>query len=364
MQGATDSLQRFPNGAGLIVRADAGPQCGAGHVMRCLALMQAWRARGGAPVLATAACPNGIVERVKSAVGGQVAIVRSAAGSVADADETAAIAARFKASWVVVDGYGFDAVYVERLQRAGARVLLLDDVGTRGRTGAAIVLNQNMHATPALYLAEGASTRRLLGLDYFLLREEFWPWKGWVREVPSKVRRIGVALGGADPADQTRRLIRALDDERFKGIEIDVVAGPANPLLCEIRAAAASATVKVTVNAGVANMARFLKVVDLLISTAGVTAWEAAFLSTPMMLGTVGPQEVALARRLADVQGCIHLGPFDLLDDVAFAAQVHALAQDQPARSALASACSGLIDGRGAERVIETMMRERVSAPC
>ncbi|MEQ1864406.1 MAG: UDP-2,4-diacetamido-2,4,6-trideoxy-beta-L-altropyranose hydrolase [Micropepsaceae bacterium] len=357
-------MQTLLEGAALIVRADAGVQAGAGHVMRCLALMQAWRARGGVPVLAAAECPSGIVDRVKASADARIAIVAAKAGSAGDADETAAIAARFDAAWVVVDGYGFQPSYVERLQRTGVRVLLLDDLGGRGCSGAEVVLNQNMHASAALYQFEADATHRLLGLDYFLLREEFWPWRGWVREIAPKVRRIGIALGGADPTGQTRRLIHALDDERFQDIEIDVIAGPANPLLGEIRAAAAAATVKVTVNACVGNMARFLKVVDLLISTAGVTAWEAAFLSTPMMLGTVGPQEEALARRLAEVGGCIYLGPFELLDDAAFATQVHALVQDRPARAALASACSGLIDGRGAERVVEVMTRETALVPC
>ena len=364
MRATATSRQTSLDGASLIVRADAGAQAGAGHVMRCLALMQAWRARGGVPVLVAADCPSGIVDRVKASADARIATVSAKAGSFADADETAAIAARFDAAWVVVDGYGFPPSYVDRLQRAGLRVLLIDDLGECGRTGADIVLNQNMHASVALYRSESESTRRLLGLDYFLLREEFWPWRGWVREISPKARRIGIVLGGADPAGQTRRLIHALDDERFKDIEVDVIAGPANPLLGEIRAAAAAATMKVTVNACVSNMARFLKVVDLLVSTAGVTAWEAAFLSTPMVLGTVGPQEEALAGCLANARGCIHVGPFHLLDDAAFASQVHALVLDQSARSALASVCSGLIDGRGAERVIEVLLRKKVLAPC
>jgi UDP-2,4-diacetamido-2,4,6-trideoxy-beta-L-altropyranose hydrolase len=350
-------------GATLVVRADAGAQSGAGHVMRCLALMQAWWAQGGEPMLTSAQCPDGIVERVQSA-GGHIAHIGSSPGSLADADETAAIAEHLNALWVVVDGYGFNASYVERLQGAGVRVVLIDDLGDRGRTGAAIVLNQNMHATPALYAAEGPSTQRLLGLDYFLLRAEFLPWRDFVRDVPAKARRIGLALGGADPTNQTLRLMRALDGADFGELQFDVIAGGANPRLNDICAAAQASRTRINVHINVADMARLLSEIDLLVSTAGVTAWEAAFLSTPMVLGTVGPQEEALAHRLAEARACLHVGPFDRVAEAAFVERIHALAHDQVARYELAAACAGLIDGRGPERVIDAMLRERALMPC
>jgi UDP-2,4-diacetamido-2,4,6-trideoxy-beta-L-altropyranose hydrolase len=338
------------------VRADAGSGRGAGHVMRCLALMQAWRARGGAPVLAAVECPEALIGRVKSSCEATVERLRSAAESAADADETAALAMRLGAEWVVVDGYGFDAAYVERLQRSGVRVLFVDDLGQSGDMGGAVILNHNMHAVPALY-PSCRSSELLLGLDYFLLRAEFASHRGWVREVPAKPRRIGVALGAADPGERTAGLIRALDDERFDAVDIAVIVGAANPRLAEIRAVAKAARVNVTVHADVGDMARFLASVDLLISSAGVTAWEAAFLSTPMVLGAAGRSEEAVARRLAEARACVYLGPFEQVSGEALAAQVHALACDQGARAALSATCKGLIDGLGPQRVIDAMLR-------
>jgi UDP-2,4-diacetamido-2,4,6-trideoxy-beta-L-altropyranose hydrolase len=39
----------------LVIRADAAPRLGTGHVLRCLALAQAWRRSGGEAVFA---CPS------------------------------------------------------------------------------------------------------------------------------------------------------------------------------------------------------------------------------------------------------------------------------------------------------------------
>ena len=358
MNNAPSSRLRASGKPSLIVRADAGSKSGAGHVMRCLALMQAWRARGGAIGLATANCPEALISRIRTNAGAEIARISAPAGSPGDADETAAIAAHGGASWIVVDGYDFDAGYVRRLRKNGLSVLLLDDLGGRGRTDATIVLNQNLHAESSLYTAESPSTTRLLGLAYLLLREEFWPWRGWTREFPPRVRRIGIALGGADPFDQTRKVIEAAAAERLSDVELAVVVGAANPRLEAIRAAASRVPGNVIVHADLADMASFLSGVDLLVSSAGVTVWEGAFLSTPMLLGTVGPQEEALVRRLAASGACIDLGPFEALAGDGLAARIHALVDEPAQRRTLGAACSGLIDGRGCERVTDVMLRQ------
>ena len=49
----------------LLIHADAGGILGTGHVMRMIALAQAYRRRGGEVTIASVQCPEPIIDRVE-----------------------------------------------------------------------------------------------------------------------------------------------------------------------------------------------------------------------------------------------------------------------------------------------------------
>src|SRR5208282_4014056 len=112
----------------LIIRADASVAMGTGHVMRCLALAQAWQDEGGECVFAIAEASQSLEERVRSEKIEAVAITASA-GSQHDAAQCVALVGKYHASWLVVDGYQFDVEYQRRLKAAGLKLLVVDDTG-------------------------------------------------------------------------------------------------------------------------------------------------------------------------------------------------------------------------------------------
>ena len=149
---------------------------------------------------------------------------------------------------------------------------------TRRTTAADLVLNQNINAAAEMYANREAHTRLLLGTRYVLLRREFWPWRGWRREIPAVARKVLVTLGGGDPDNVTLKVIQALAQVQIEGLEAVVVVGAANPHLQELQAAVQDTPqphppgVQRHQHGGVDGLGRRA------ITAGGSTCWETAFM--------------------------------------------------------------------------------------
>src|SRR5260370_26639481 len=124
----------------LLIRADASLVIGTGHVMRCLAVAQAWQDAGGTANLAAAELPDALSPRL-TAEGVTLSRVHAKPGGPEDAAETVAQAHRLRADWVVIDGDRFGSDFLETVLAPGFRVLLIDDFADRDSFSADLVVN-------------------------------------------------------------------------------------------------------------------------------------------------------------------------------------------------------------------------------
>jgi UDP-2,4-diacetamido-2,4,6-trideoxy-beta-L-altropyranose hydrolase len=165
----------------ILVRADGDAEIGTGHVMRCLALAQAWSKGGDDACFASAKISPSLEQRLleEKIVTSKI---QAAIGGEKDAAQTIDLARKLGAAWIVADGYRFGSKYQKQINAAGFRLLLLDDYGHTGHYYADYVLNQNLSVDRKIYADRESFTRLLVGPRYALLRSEFAAWRDWNRE--------------------------------------------------------------------------------------------------------------------------------------------------------------------------------------
>ncbi len=341
----------------ILIRADASVSIGTGHVMRCLALAQAWQDAGGEAAFALAQSSPSVSSRLQSE-NARLFSMYSISGSVEDAEETARLAREVGAGWVVVDGYRFDRRYEERLKQEGLKVLLVDDSANGGDHAADLVLNQNAYASRALYRSCGANARFLLGPGYALLRREFRSERGFQRAFPPVAGKVLVTMGGSDPENLTLGVIEALAMIETANLEAVVIAGATNRHADSLREAAARSHGNIRVLCSVANMPEWMKWADVAVSAAGSTSWEICFLGLPAILIDLAANQTPVARELHRLGAARHLGNAQAALPEYIATALKTLMASAEERISISRKASALVDGLGALRVVSAIRSE------
>lgn len=338
----------------LILRADASARIGTGHVMRCLALAQAWTA---GPVTCASAELAPELERRLDEAGIRRARVDAPAGSPADAAALGALcrAAGAVPAALVIDGYRFDAAYQRALKAQGLRFLMFDDNGHAECYVADLVLNQNVYADETLYADRDTSTRLLLGCRYTLLRPEFLGWKDWKRTVPDRATRILVTLGGGDPDNVTLQVLEALRLVGDTELDAYVVVGPANPHRLKLEDALKAAPFSGRVSVFVRDMPTLMAWADVAVAAGGTTCWEMAFMGLPMALFIIADNQARTVNAL-DAHGVGRtIGWYHQVSAADIADTVSGLLRDGEQRRDMSARGRALVDGQGAARVVAAL---------
>lgn len=326
----------------LLIRADANAKIGTGHVMRCLALAQAWQDNGGTVSLAALELPEGLQQRLQSE---QVEVIPFPAGTEADDAANLVSLAKGRAECVVVDGYAFGIAHQRVLREAGIRQLFIDDYGHASEYVADFVLNQNITADELLYRDRAPNTNLLLGTKYALLRREFRKLKGWTRELAPKATKVMVTMGGADDANITLRVLRALEGLN-RQTQVRALVGPANrngDSLEEFRRKSAM-RVEILNSQSVPELMQWA---DVAVTAAGSTCWELLFMQLSVIAICVAENQAAIAARLGRDRIADVFSSPDTMED-ALAKLIGGLLEDRSERLRRSQIGRELVNGEGA----------------
>ncbi len=353
----------------LIIRADTTAEIGTGHIMRCIALAQAWQDYGGKVTFISHCESSALRERIIEE-GFSFIPIEHPHPAPSDLLQTLSIATNItnstngtnktnitKATWLVLDGYHFTPDCQKAIRDAGIHLLVIDDMNHLSHYHADILLNQNIHA-PELNYSCDEDTILLLGTRYVLLRREFLKYKDFKRTIPKKAKNILVTLGGADPDNVTLKVIKALNLIGDPDIEVKVVAGPSNPHIESLRRELALSPFPFHLLQSVNNMHELMTWADVAVSAGGSTCWEMAFLGLPNMILYIAENQRPIAEKLHETGAVLSLGWGQKLSINAIAENLVHLLASLEHRNGYSTRSREIVDGRGPER----LFRERFNA--
>jgi UDP-2,4-diacetamido-2,4,6-trideoxy-beta-L-altropyranose hydrolase len=342
------------NSASLLIRADASVAIGTGHVMRCLALAQAWQDAGGRAVFAMSETTPSIRSCLLSE-GVEVVPIEALAASRGDVGQVTALARKFEAQWVVLDGFGFGSSYLRELKSAGLKLLLLDDEGFADARPVDFILNPNSNATQDMYENVEPFTQLLLGTRYALLRREFAAWRMWNRDTPRTARSLLVTMGGSDPDNVTSLVMQALNAVKREGFRSLIVAGGSNPNFDSLQQLVSKAGGSIQLQESVTSMPDLMAHSDMAIIAAGGTLWELLYMSCPVLSFARNSVQGRILESLHKKGIVQNLGTPHQYEAAPLARAIEELAELPDQRARMSELGRQQVDGEGARRVCDVL---------
>ena len=325
-------------------------------MMRCVALAQAWKKQGG-KVTFISSCESESLRNRITDEGFELVLIKESYPDPADFEITLSTINNSNSnnSWVVLDGYHFDADYQQSIKNNGNPLLVIDDIGHLDNYIADIILNQNINAEDLNYSCE-TETKLLLGTNFVLLRDEFLTYNNLKREIPEVANKILVTMGGGDQKNITFKVLEAINQINIEGLEIKVVIGPSNRNLDTLKETAKNSKHRVELLQNVFSMPEVMDWADLAVSAGGSTCWELFYMKVPAILIILADNQKDVVETLCKREVCFTLGWFNNMSMETIHKNLLLLINDSENRKNSISIGSELIDGQGVSKVIINMM--------
>ncbi|MGV3504280.1 MAG: UDP-2,4-diacetamido-2,4,6-trideoxy-beta-L-altropyranose hydrolase [Adhaeribacter sp.] len=269
-------------------RCDAGSQIGLGHLVRCLALAQVLRPSFQAHFLVQDPSPD--LAALVEADHFRLTVLPATADYLAEAAALCDFPFQ-PGDLVVLDGYAFTTAYQQLLKQHGVLLVYLDDLQAFP-IPADMVINQAGGVDPGAYQV-GPQTRLCLGPDYALLRPPFLEAATRLRQLPA-LERVFLNMGGADPGDDTARILAQLQAIAPQ-LQVEVVTGSAYRFGETLRAwVLARPRVRLHQQLSATDMCRLMETCQVAILPPSSVAYEWCCVGGPLFLHQTAPNQSAM----------------------------------------------------------------------
>lgn len=346
----------------ILFRADGNSMTGSGHIMRCLSIANEAKRRGHHTLFVTA---GNEFEDIITSRGHEIAVMNTDYTDMpSELDRFMAVINARHPQTVIIDSYYVTESYLKALKESGRvpALIYIDDVSAFPYP-CDMLLNYNIYGPDAgykaLYSGSGVHEPKfLLGTAYAPLREEFQNLLP--RQVKKTAADILVSTGGADAEHMGLSLLREVLSRKreLEHLRFHFIIGSMNGDRDAIRSLA-SGMQSVVLHENVTDMSRLMQQMDLAVSAAGSTLYELCATQTPSVTyvladnqipGAEGFMRHGILKSAGDVRELGSLALAERLVSVAVA-----FAADYEKRISVSRKMRTVVDGRGAERILEEL---------
>lgn len=335
-------------------RCDATNKIALGHLKRCLSLAEAFQEKGQASAFICYADPA--ARDVLDNLSHQTIWLPDPVNQGNDAEATKAALGDLASDWVIVDSYAVDDRYFDLLHQAGVRIMYFEDEEKTGWNVDAII-NGVIGAEQLTYIAPQA----LLGPAYLVLGRDYWDGGS---ELPQKAGPLEVliTMGGIDHYDLTSRAISLLDglEGPFK---IHAIIGPYYENAGEIETAASTCRHETVLHHQPPGLGPLIRQCHAAISAGGFALYELAAMGVPAIGIWLWENQRRNTEQLGKAGAILPLAYEDgAAFDEKLGAALNVLACDTASRQTMRLAGLTAVDGQGALRVADALMKIPVDA--
>lgn len=350
----------------VVFRVDASARMGTGHLMRCMALAEALQERGAQTLFVCREHEGNLIAAMRQkalhvkALPAAIAPSSNAAEDYAawlgvsqaeDAEQTIHALEGDKPDWLVVDNYGLDIDWEQRLRPYAGNLVVIDDLANRHHD-CDVLLNQN-------YSAEGERRYRglvpdackvLLGPGYAMLRKEFKEIRERLEPRSHELKTVLVFFTAGDDQGETLKAMQGI--ELFGKAEcVNVVVGQSNPRNVEIIRKCDE--LRWGYHCQVDYMASLIARADLVIGAGGSSNWERCALGVPALVTILAANQAPIAQALDRLGVVSNLGWGHDLNAEDYATALAAFTR--PRLAAMSEQALQLVDAGGAEKLADIL---------
>lgn len=325
----------------IAIVTEGGSKIGFGHITRCLALGQAFRHKGVNPVFVINISGvagdffHGIKYKALNWVEEKKTFLKSICGF----------------DLVIADSYLADKNLYKAVSDTVKHIVYIDD-NNRLEYPKGIILNSSVYAEK-LNLRKDKENTSLLGPKYMPLRKAFWDVSA--KSARKEVRNILVTVGGSSTAKKSIFGIIKMLSSEFPKCRLTFILTE-NIMTAKVKKLVKEKGLNVYLNVPEHQMRRIITRQDLAVSAGGQTLYELACCGVPTVAFSLAKNQDNNLRGW-EINGFIKIcrikgraGLKDLKNKIS-------LMMDKKTRQKSIKNAKRLIDGKGALRVAETLIK-------